>query len=223
MRWIFLLLLLTNLVVFALQPRPVSRLSSELSLVAPSAEQLTVRGLQLVTEVPSKGGEIADSPSLNSCIVLGGFEALETARQLEQHLLSLDIEGRVVSTEVAFDSDHWVYLPSLASRQASLRLLRELQARGVDSFLITEGELVNGILLGVFSRASDAMTVAEKLRAAGYEPEVRVVPRIYQEYWVQLAMKERHLLSHELQASLAAAFPHLKHQLISCSGVAYPK
>lgn len=225
MRWVFLLLLLLNVGLFAWQHRLAPRVTSELALIKQQEAVGATRTLQLLAEaqtpsVPEGEGHPA-SESHARCLVLGGFEAAERARQLEQRLLSLDIAVRVVATEASFGSDHWVYIPPLASRQASLRQLRELQARGIDSYLITEGELVNGILLGVFPRQDSALSVAERLRAAGYEPQVRELPRIYQEYWVRVAAKSQRLVDDDMLTRLAGDFPDLKHQLISCSGVAH--
>ncbi|MOA55719.1 hypothetical protein D3C78_1795590 [compost metagenome] len=63
------------------------------------------------------------------------------------------------------------------------------------------------------------MSVAEKLRAAGYEPQVRELPRIYQEYWVRVARKSQRLVDDAMLARLSADFLDLKHQLISCRGL----
>lgn len=222
MRWVFLLLLLLNVGLFTWQHRLVPRAGGELALVAAQPEAKASQSLRLLSEAevptnsaPAVNGEVA------RCLVLGGFEVIERARQLEQRLLSLDITARLVAIEASFGSDHWVFIPPLASRQASLRQLRELQARRIDSYLITEGELANGILLGVFPRLETAEGVAEKLRAAGYAPQVRELPRIYQEHWVRVADKDRRLVDEALLARLTTDFSDLKHQLIACSGVAH--
>ncbi|MCC6075385.1 SPOR domain-containing protein [Pseudomonas sp. GCM10022188] len=225
MRWVFFLLLLLNVGLFAWQQRLTPDVSSELSLRAPSATSQPVASLQLLTEAQPVGqqaavAELATAPAAESCLALGGFDGAERAGQLEQRLLSLDISARVITIDAAFGSDHWVYIPPLASSQASLRQLRELQARGIDSYLITEGELANGILLGVFPRLEAAVGVADKLRAAGYEPQVRELPRVYQQYWVRVASKARRLVDELLLKQLAADFPDLKHEVISCTGVA---
>ena len=60
---------------------------------------------------------------------LGSFEQEAEALALEQRLLSLDIQSGVRSIDAAAGVDYWVYLVPLASRQASLRQLKELQAR----------------------------------------------------------------------------------------------
>lgn len=223
MRWLFLLLLMMNVGLFAWKHRLIPSGSSELSL--PQVEvgdvQL-VQGVRLVAEVeksvpqsltPAIQGNVAN------CLVLGGFDTVDRAHQLEQQLLSLDVGVRVVAAEASYGADHWVYIPPLASRQASLRQLRELQARSIDSYLITEGELADGILLGVFPRLESAVSIAQKVRAAGYEPQVRELPRIYQEYWVRVARKSQRLVDDAMLARLSADFLDLKHQLISCRGL----
>lgn len=225
MRWVFFLLLLLNIGVFAWQQRLTPEVSSELSLRAPSVTSQPVASLQLLAEAQPVQQEatapgLAAAPAAESCLVLGGFDGAERAGQLEQRLLSLDISARVLTIDTAFGADHWVYIPPLASSQASLRQLRELQARGIDSYLITEGELANGILLGVFPRLEAAVGVADKLRTAGYEPQVRELPRVYQQYWVRVASKARRLVDELLLKQLATDFPDLKHEVISCTGVA---
>lgn len=223
MRWFFLLLLLLNMALYAWHGRVGAQREVELPLTAPSvAAPAAVQGVRLLSEAqaPSAAAAVVDERADTRCLVLGGFDGETRARQLEQRLLSLDISVRVVSTEASVGSDHWVYIPPLASRQASQRQLRELQARGIDSYLITEGELASGILLGVFPRLEAAAGVADRLRGVGYAPQVRELPRIHQDYWVQVAEKGQRLLDGALLQRLRADFPDLKHQLISCSGVA---
>lgn len=226
MRWLFLLLLLVNVGMFAWQHRLVPRTGGELSLIVPSVVATAPQGLRLLSEVESPvaahgSGYTNTELAKPRCMVLGGFEGITRARQLEQRLLSLGIGAKVVAIEATLGADHWVYIPPLASRQATMRQLRELQARGIDSYLITEGELANGILLGVFPRRDAAVLVADKLRSAGYLPQVRELPRIYQEYWVRVTAKDQRLIDEEMLKSLAGDFSDLKHQLISCLGVAH--
>lgn len=224
MRWLFFLLVLLNIGLFAWQQRLAPEVGSELSLATKIEHSAAVDTLQLLAEAQPtiiQSTAVAASAAPDNCLVLGGFDAAGRASELEQRLLSLDIGARVVSIDATLGSDHWVYIPPLASSQASLRQLRELKARGIDSYLITEGELANGILLGVFPRLEAAVGVADKLRAAGYEPQVRELPRVYQQYWVRVASKSERLVDNQLLERLAVDFPDLKHELISCLGVAF--
>jgi hypothetical protein len=221
MRLIFIALLTANIMLFMWYQQQeltsLPRLQTIPERQAPSGEAGSIR---LLSELGAEQRQQAASAAPR-CFLLGGFAQQEKARQLEQRLLSLDIEVRVAVTDQEQGVDYWVYVPPLNSRQAALWQLRELQARNIDSYLITEGELENGILLGTFTSSDSAMSVADKVRLAGFEARLRELPRAYQEYWVEVAAPSQRLVDEALLARLAQDFSELKHQLISCAGVAY--
>ena len=222
MRWIFFLLLACNAGMFMwFQQRQVAdgaRL--ELPDTRPPVQSAGASSLKLLSELESEQAKALGEQG-RRCFLLGGFPQQERARQLEQRLLSLDIRVRVAVTDQVQGVDYWVYIPPLTSRQAALRELRELQARNIDSYLITEGELTDGILLGTFTTSDSALSMADRVRLAGFEPRMKDLPRSYQEYWVQVDEQSRRLVDESLLAKLSGDFSELKHQLISCSGVAY--
>lgn len=223
MRWLFLLLLLLNGAMFFWYSRPLPQENTELVLnreVRPVSPQVGIKLLSEADKPLQAAGEERESAGEARCLLLGGFDSAERIRQLEQRLLSLDIAAMAVRLDVIQGEDHWVYIPPLASRQATLRQLQDLQARKIDAYLITEGELANGILLGVFPQLAAVAGVAEKVRAAGYEPQVRKLPRVYQEHWLRVAEKSQRLLDDDLLGRLGRDFSNLKHRLISCAGVA---
>ncbi|VFS74872.1 sporulation protein [Pseudomonas aeruginosa] len=118
--------------------------------------------------------------------------------------------------------DYWVYLPPLASREAALRQLKELQARNIDSYLIGEGVLANGISLGMFSARDSAESAQARLKTAGYEAELKELPRGQRDFWVRVAPGSRRLVDEQLLQELARDFKGLQHQIMSCKGVASP-
>lgn len=223
MRWVFLLLLLLNGAMFFWYNRPQAQLPAELRLSREGATSMAQKSLRLLNEAESHaaaGSSSAEGVEESNCLLLGGFDKVERARQLEQRLLSLDISARVITVEASRGEDHWVYIPPLASPQAAMRQLQELQAHKIAAYLITEGDLANGILLGVFPQRAAADSVADKVRSAGYEPQLHELPRIYQEFWVRVARNSQRLVGDELIAGLTRDFSDLKHQVISCSGLA---
>lgn len=155
MRWILLLLLLLNAFYYVWHQQQGPLRAKE---VAPAgAYQSARKDIRLLSEadaprVRAESSAPADAvaPEAAVCLYLGSFEEESRARVVEQRLLSLDIQAEVRSVDAAAGVEYWVYLPPLASRQASLRQLRELQARRIDSYIITQGELANGISLGIF-------------------------------------------------------------------------
>lgn len=219
MRWLFLLLLVLNAFYFVWNRQQVPLQPKE---VAPVAVSGVRQDIQLLSEsgVAPDVRPVAQERAADVCMFLGSFPDRSGAAALEQRLLSLDIQSDVQVSEASGSVDFWVYLAPLASRQASLRQLRELQARRIDSYIITQGELANGISLGIFPRHDSAESVMQRLRAAGYEPRLRELARSVSSYWVRIEPGGRRLVDEGLLQRLAADFPGLQHQLMPCEGVA---
>lgn len=222
MRWMFLLLLVLNLFYYVWHQQQAPMRAKEVAPLALarggegdirllSESEVSVLRKPPVAEV--KAGEAV-------CLFLGSFEQRAAAAALEQRLLSLDIRSSIQAVDAAAGVDYWVYLPPLASRQASLRQLKELQARKIDSYIIAEGELANGISLGIFPRSDSAESVLQRLRGAGYEPLLKELSRAHRSYWVRIAPESRRLAEESLLERLAFDFKGLKHQLMPCEGVA---
>lgn len=224
MRWLFLLLLVLNLFYYVWHQQQAPLRVKEVQSF--SLYQGAKQNIRLVSEAD------VDRAAVNSamisgggsavCLYLGSFEDERVARALEQRLLSLDIQSQVQTVDATAGVDYWVYLAPLASRQASLRQLKELQARKIDSYIISQGDLANGISLGMFPRSDSAEGVMQRLREAGYEPMLRELTRAHRAYWVRIAPESRRLAGDGLLEGLARDFERLEHQLMPCEGVASP-
>jgi len=225
MRWSFLLLLVLNLFYYVWHQQQAPLRVKEIQPV--SLYRGAQHDIRLVSEAAessqlSVSAVAVDSEQTSTCLFLGGFEDEGVARAVEQRLLSTDIKAEVEVADAASGLDFWVYLAPLASRQASLRQLKELQARKIDSYIISQGDLVNGISLGIFPRNDSAQSVMQRLREAGYEPLLRELARAHRNYWVKIAPQSRLLLSDALLERLAEDFSGLEHQLKPCEGLAAP-
>jgi cell division septation protein DedD len=220
MRWMFLLLIVLNLFYYVWHQQQAPLRPKE---VAPlTLAQNSKRDIQLLSESdePVRRAQAAREVDGAVCLFLGGFASKSAATAVEQRLISLDIRSRVESMDAAAEVEYWVYLPPLASRQASLRQLKELQARKIDSYIITQGDLANGISLGIFPREDSAKSVMQRLHDAGYESALRELPRSHRSYWVRIAPESRRLVGDALLQSLAFDFNGLQHQLMPCESIA---
>lgn len=223
MRWMFLWLVVLNLFYYVWhQQRAPLRVTEIAPLDMVQGSKRDIRLLSESTDRPLRDVAVAQSVEA-VCLYLGSFEAMTDAYAVEQRLLSLDIQSRVQSMDAAAGIDYWVYLPPLASRQASLRQLRELQARKIDSYIITQGDLANGISLGIFARSDSAQSVMQRLRDAGYEPSLREITRAHRSFWVRISPQSRRLADDALLQRLALDFKGLEQQLMPCEGVASPQ
>ncbi len=136
------------------------------------------------------GGQSVDADLNNSsaatCWMLGPFEDESNARILQQRLLALNVELQLETLATPIASDYWVYIEPQMSRSAALRLLRELQASQIDSFLIGEGELENGISLGFFPDERSARKLQRMRAEDGYAAKIKPVVRNAEEWWAVL-------------------------------------
>lgn len=223
MRWLFLLFLVLNLFYYVWHQQQAPLRVKE---VAPlSLHQEVRQDIRLLSEsggAQSRRERPAESVvgASEVCLFLGGFDQEDAAKVVEQRLITLDIQSEVRVVDAPAGLDYWVYLPPLASRQASLRQLKELQARKIDSYIITQGDLSNGISLGMFPRSESAESVMQRLREVGYEPLMRELPRAHRNFWVRIASGSRRLVDDVLLQSLARDFNGLQHQLMPCESVA---
>jgi hypothetical protein len=223
MRWMFLWLVVLNLFYYVWHQQQAPLRVTEIAPLNMAHD--SKRDIRLLSEsnAPARREVVVSQPVEAVCLFLGSFEVMADASAVEQRLLSLDIQSRVQSMDAAAGVDYWVYLPPLASRQASLRQLRELQARKIDSYIITQGDLANGISLGIFPRSDSAQSVMQRLRDAGYEPSLRELTRAHRSFWVRISPQSRRLADDSLLQRLAFDFKGLEQQLMPCEGVASPQ
>ncbi|GAC1034621.1 SPOR domain-containing protein [Pseudomonas sp. No.21] len=224
MRWMFLLLLVLNLFYYVWHQQQAPLRAKEVETL--SLYRGGQQDIRLLSESKDAKPRHEEPPvqqamaEQNACLYLGSFEQEAQAREVEQRLVALDIQGQVQEVDAAAGVDYWVYLAPLASRQASLRQLKELQARKIDSYIISQGDLQNGISLGIFPRMDSAESVMARLKDAGYEPSMRELARSHRDFWVRIAPESRRLADDALLGELARDFAGLQHKIMPCENVA---
>jgi len=224
MRWLFLLLLMMNIFYFVWSQQQLPSLAQSVSsftLYDGEKDKIRLLGeVEGLKGLPAAGVRLADN---ERCLFLGGFEHQADAMALEQRLLSLDIMSKVHEREDEAGVDYWVYLAPLSSREAALRQLKELQLRAIDSYLITQGDLANGISLGIFSRHDSARSVQQRMRSIGYAAELRELRRTSRTYWLQVPSRSGSVIGDDLLVRLAKDFSGLQQQQDTCeNAVASP-
>lgn len=125
---------------------------------------------------------VSEQPAV--CWQIGPFKEEISAGQVISRLSAMDISLGLQSVDIPAESDYWVYLPPEVSRKAAIKLLRELQSKKIDSFLITEGERTNGISLGFFTQKDRADSVMKMRSDQGYSPAIREILRVDTEFWL---------------------------------------
>lgn len=182
MKWIFAILLLANLVFFAVmqlgsaKPRDAMRghepvKADQVKLLPEPAQQpplaLTMSG------VADKGNE-APAPQAKPevCLEWGQFsgEALSRATQaLDKLQLGEQLEPRKAEKS----GGYWVYVAPRKTLPEAQKKTDELKQLGVtESYIIREGKMQFAISLGIFSTEEAANKYLEQLRAKGVKSAV---------------------------------------------------
>lgn len=243
MRWILIVLLMCNGIYFLWQ-HYLSPGSSRMQAVpVASAAGLAAAPISLLSEldeeqlaaltqdsdvagvalpVPGGSGEVGrdDAESRAMCLLLGPFREAVSAKQVVSRLAALDISAQLQSIAIQGRPDYWVHLPPQLSRRAAIKLLKELQANKIDSFLITEGELENGISLGFFTERARAEKVYQQRIKEGYEPVIKAVPRSSTEIWARLEGVEYGKFSDALWEKISEGDKRLERRKNYCDKIA---
>ena len=145
-------------------------------------------GSAAVTQQATDANENDNSAA--TCWMLGPFDDENTARTLRERLVALDVDLQLKKLATPVAPDYWVYIEPQMSRKAALRLLRELQASQIDSFIVGEGELENGISLGFFPDEKSARKIQRARTEDGYSAKIKSVVRSAEELWAVLQVDE---------------------------------
>ena len=214
MRYFFLSLLMLNILyaLWQLQIRaPVSNEKVERPVEGVSQPQLPGRPQALPV------ARLGSVPAL--CVTLGPFDSADAARQLRQRLLGLGVDARVQTREVVVGTDYWLVMPVMGGERHAVLQLSAMQEQGLDSFLITRGEMAGQLSLGVFVREDYAQLRREQLQALGYEVGVHAVSKKEQQFVIEVGSEARRLVDQAMLSRLRADFPSLQHQYQSCADV----
>jgi hypothetical protein len=210
MRWIFVTLILLNLLYFGwgYWKQSGNADTPDTEVVAASSGVEAGQGLVLLTERLPAPGSPAPPPSISPerpkveppkmpvmikepdrrvCARLGPYPDEKGGGIAVRALREAGLQAAMAEVQEQKSVQYWVVLPAAESRRRALQTLRELQARKIDSYLITSGEMSNAISLGLFSREELARGVQQKIKEAGYPAEIRLKERFEKVFWVQMA------------------------------------
>jgi len=167
------LVLLTERLPASTSPAPPPSISPERPKVQPPKPPVTLK-----------------EPERKICARIGPYESEGGSTVAVSQLKAAGIDRAQAVPQEVVSVQHWVILPPAESRRRALQTLRELQARKIDSYLITSGEMKNAISLGLFSRDELAKGILEKIREAGYPAEIRRKEKLEKTFWVQMTASQ---------------------------------
>ena len=180
MRTFVILLLLANLAYLGwnLAVREDSPRAASLRPATQARSTLQLVREVLLPEIPAVAPQ--------SCISLGVFNNTGESDFLVSALLERGMQARAELVETEQSRGFRVFMPPFNSPAAARQTLDTLQAEGIESFIITTGNLSGGISLGVFSQQSLAIALQESLAGSGYATSIEEVITAGNEIWVTI-------------------------------------
>ncbi len=125
------------------------------------------------------------SPRSERCHAWGPYADRRRAEQARRKLRGSDVNawaGRMETPGEGFD--YMVYVAPAPSRKLAMRTLRELEAMGVDSHIVSDGELTGAVSLGIHALKEEADHIGSQIADWGYDVVVKPAPRSRVSYWV---------------------------------------
>lgn len=219
MRWVFLSLVCLNLLVMVWFWRDQAGVPEAQKQVDQVEQQ--GKGLILLSEVDRN--QLSYKTKQNTatritdqrCYSVGPFKDESDAKFLGIRAEALGFNSQMRSLATGGSIEHWVHIPPLANRQQSLQLLRELQGRGVDSYIITQGDLAEGISLGLFRSKESAENLTKKMHGMDYQVIIKEVLRGEKELWLEFPQVGA--LTEAMRKRVAGEGQPLNWMLTDCS------
>ncbi|MFO1367508.1 MAG: SPOR domain-containing protein [Marinagarivorans sp.] len=244
MRWIFFSLLAANLGIFlwwqTAKP-PTSPAAHKYStpagvgsvvLLSEADKQATgtpatpaVAPAPTSVAEPPPGADSAHTQDVShaQCVLVGPFETSELVQQALDKLRAKEIKAHLFEMELAVSGGFQVYLDGFENRVQAKKRLDELQAGGIDSFIVPKGEFINTIALGSFDQEAAAKGQQEKLAAAGISSKIRESKRPILELWVAMPPDLGDKLPDPLRQMLGVGEKKKEERQILCSTIASGK
>ena len=128
-------------------------------------------------DASSSGDQKSAQPQALACRVWGPIGAQEVLDELRSLIGAAGDVIDVQASEIASDPDYLVYIETDQNIDNARRLLKELESQSVDAYVISGGELINSVSVGVFSRQSRAEAHQQRLKDMGYQSLIEPLER----------------------------------------------
>lgn len=179
MRIILFLLVLLNLAFFIFSWFNQPNTSAQEDVFSQQGMMLEIQGEGALQPISAQ-----QKPRSRYCLAMGPWADFDAAERSRLVNAQIGLVGRVERLSLRKNQLHWVYLPSYKTREEATQMLKELHYRGVDSFIVTEGEDQNAVSLGYFSNKESAIGLQTKMVNSGYTVELRETWKDLVEYWL---------------------------------------
>lgn len=193
LRWFIFFMLILNLVVFAwFQFQQDYHGHDDERATVAKFDFSSVGTIELYEQDSNQEYDRVDLQQLaavteDRCWLVGHYPEVISARDMRIELEGRGVYSRIIEKEVDLPPVSWVYIPAFPSREEAMPVLRSLQLKGIDSFLMTEeGEYKYAISLGFFGNKESAEKIKQQRQEQGYAAEITERVRKRAAYWLAI-------------------------------------
>jgi hypothetical protein len=210
-----------------LQPVRAARPAAPVPAVEPVTPQAPAES-ESATD-PGAAGQAAGAPSeapreapprparVSICYTLGTLTDRLLAERVRSDLIEAGLAGEIRTESRRGDlSGYWVILPPRSSLAQAQATVSQLQARGIDSFIISTGDYRNGVSLGFFHNRDSGVVLEGRIRGLGYNPRIIITHRSETVYWVDLDEHQSRAFKDAQWRTLADDYPMLGRYVRDC-------
>lgn len=218
MKWIILTLLVLNLALGGYQYWQT--MQPAVQVVEPSVAQMNNLAIDQATRnrLAELEQTVVAEPAVEplQCIRITGIAAEDQAYIIQSRLRALEVSSDMSTREEILRSDYWVVIGPFDTDQQGRDRLAQLQADGIESFLINQGRLAGGISLGLFSSDANARTRVSELAGQDIEARVERVDRTREVWVLTVGAESARQISNAAVDSIVSEFEGASFQRFRC-------
>ncbi len=164
-------------------------------------------------------GQENEGPA-GQCLVFGPFLESVQKDDVVDYLEKTGFKVMVSRQAVTMKSRYWAYIEPFATPRSAMEMMSKIKANGVEAFLIADGELVNGLSLGVFETEAQIEKVTQSLSDLQVEIKLSEKSNGYEYFEVIIDPANGELPGQETLFELQERYPQVKYRQKVCKSVA---
>jgi|GEM_PF-3305616 len=170
--------------------------------------------------IEEEGPEETVEEEVFSCVLSGPFASESRARELGDRVGALGFSVEFLTETIETPGSIMVYMGPFASAQQARRDLQVIQASGLDSFVVADGELANAISLGVFRANENARAQQDRIERLGYQSEIYQYMVEDDRYFVNFSGRAMGTITNDYWANIASEYKGISIEQKACNEVA---
>ncbi len=191
-RYIFLLLVITNIGFFVWSHRLTVPITKPLPASDPGISKIKLLSeIEPTIHKPQQSNQNNTPVMQQNCFSVGPFDNEAAIQTLQEQLKPLVLKTNIRALTTSQEAGYWIYLPALPTRADALAKGRELASAKIkDYYVVTAGNHENTVSLGLYRESFNADNRIAELSRKGFKAQKEVRIEQWPEYWLDYSITE---------------------------------